>query len=71
MQVPMLASRRGLGRIRMGSISDHFAILNNVNARVEKLAVAVALDGDHRRVFHAICTDRSSQRPLAWRKQRR
>ena len=56
-EVPVLASRRGLDPIRVGPIPPHLAILNNVNARIEELAVAAALDGDPRKVFHAICMD--------------
>jgi alpha-galactosidase len=56
-EVPVLASRGGLDPIRVGPIPDHLGILNNVNARVEELAVAAALDGDRRKVIHAICMD--------------
>jgi alpha-galactosidase len=33
------------------------AILNNVSARCEELAVEAAIEGDPRKVFHAICMD--------------
>jgi flavin reductase (DIM6/NTAB) family NADH-FMN oxidoreductase RutF len=41
----------------VGPLPDHPAILNNVSARCEELAVAAALEGDRRKVFHAICMD--------------
>jgi alpha-galactosidase len=56
-EVPVLASRRGLDPLHVGSLPDHLAILNNVNARIEELAVAASREGDPRKVFHAICMD--------------
>ncbi|MEW5804851.1 MAG: alpha-glucosidase/alpha-galactosidase, partial [bacterium] len=43
--------------IQVGSLPDHLAILNNINARCEDLAVLGALQGDPRKVFHAIIMD--------------
>jgi alpha-galactosidase len=56
-EVPVLASRRGLDPLHVGPLPDHLAILNNVNARIEELAVAASREGDPRKVFHAICMD--------------
>ena len=56
-EVPVLASQRGLEPIRVGALPDHLAIINNVNARCEELAVQGALEGDPRKVFHAVCMD--------------
>ena len=56
-EVPLLASRGTLQPMRVGKLPDHLAILNNVSARCEDLAVEAALDGDPRKVFHAICMD--------------
>lgn len=56
-EVPVLASRRGLDPIHVGPLPDHLAILNNINARCEELAVEGALEGDKRKIFHAICLD--------------
>ncbi len=56
-EVPVLASKRGLDPLRVGPLPDHLAIINDVNARIEELAVAAALDCDPRKVFHAICMD--------------
>jgi len=56
-EVPVLASKRGLDPIAVGKLPDHLAILNNVSARCEELAVEAAIEGDPRKVFHAICMD--------------
>jgi len=56
-EVPVLASKYGLEPIHVGPLPAHLAILNNINARCEELAVEGALTGDPRKVFHAICFD--------------
>lgn len=56
-EVPVLASKRGLDPIHVGPLPDHLAILNNINAGCEELAVEGALTGDKRKIFHAICMD--------------
>jgi alpha-galactosidase len=56
-EVPVLASKRGLSPIHVGKLPDHLAILNNISARCEELAVEAAIEGDPRKVFHAICFD--------------
>ncbi len=56
-EVPVLASKRGLDPIHVGPLPEHLAILNNINARCEDLTVEASFDGDPRKVFHAICMD--------------
>ncbi|NLC54023.1 MAG: alpha-galactosidase [Firmicutes bacterium] len=56
-EVPVFASRRGLDPIRVGSLPEQLAILNNISARCEEMAVEGALTGDPRKIFHAICYD--------------
>lgn len=56
-EVPILASKRGLDAIHVGALPDHLAVLNNTSARCEELAVEAALTGDPRKVFHSICFD--------------
>jgi alpha-galactosidase len=56
-EVPVIASKRGLNPIHVGPIPEHLVILNNINARCEELAVEAAIEGDPRKVFHAICFD--------------
>ncbi len=56
-EVPVLASRRGLDPIHIGPLPPQLAILNNISARCEELAVEGSLTGDPRMVFHAVCFD--------------
>jgi alpha-galactosidase len=56
-EVPVLASKHGLDPLHVGPLPDHLAVLTNVNARCEDLAVEGALSGDRRKVFHAVCFD--------------
>jgi alpha-galactosidase len=56
-EVPVLATRRGLDPIQIGKLPPQLAILNNINAGCEELAVEAHLTGDPRKVFHAICHD--------------
>jgi alpha-galactosidase len=43
--------------VHVGALPDHLAVLNNINARCEDLAVEGALSGDPRKIFHAVCFD--------------
>ncbi len=56
-EVPVLASRRGLDPMHVGPLPDHLAVLVNTSARCEELAVEGAITGDPRKIFHAICMD--------------
>ncbi len=56
-EVPVLASIHGLEPIHVGALPDHLALINNVSARCEELAVEAAFTGDKRKVFHAVCMD--------------
>jgi alpha-galactosidase len=56
-EVPVLASKKGLSPIHVGSLPPQLAILNNISARCEDLAVEGAIEGDPQKVFHAICFD--------------
>ncbi len=56
-EVPVLASKRGLSPIHVGSLPEQLAILINTSARCEELAVEAAITGDPRKVFHSICFD--------------
>jgi alpha-galactosidase len=53
----VLATRRGLEPLKVGPLPAHLAIINNVSARCEDLAVEGAVEGDARKVFHAIAMD--------------
>ena len=56
-EVPVMASKRGLDPIHVGPLPDQLAILNNINSQCEELAVEGALTGDKRKIFYAICHD--------------
>ena len=56
-EVPVMASKRGLSPIAVGKLPAQLAIMNNLSAACEDLAVEAAIEGDPRKVFHAICHD--------------
>lgn len=56
-EVPVLASKRGFDPIHVGALPPQLAILNNISAACEELAVEAAITGDPRKVFHAVCYD--------------
>jgi len=56
-EVPMVTSKRGFDPIHVGSLPQHLAILNNINARCEELAVEGALSGDPTKIYHAVYFD--------------
>jgi len=56
-EVPVLASKNRIKPIHAGALPEHLAVLVNTNARCEELAVEGALEGDPRKIFHAICFD--------------
>jgi alpha-galactosidase len=56
-EVPVIASKAGLRPIHVGSIPEQLAILNNINARCEELAVKGCITGDKRKIFYAIAFD--------------
>lgn len=56
-EVPVIASKRGLSPVHVGSMPEHLAVLVNTNARCEELAVEAAITGDPRKLFHAVCFD--------------
>jgi len=56
-EVPVIASKAGLRPLFVGSLPDHLAVLNNISARCEELAVEGLTESDRRKVFHAILFD--------------
>ena len=56
-EVPVLASKRGLDPLHVGPLPEQLAILNNINARCEELAVEGALEGNKRQLFPALSPD--------------
>ncbi|MDI9499143.1 MAG: alpha-galactosidase [Bacillota bacterium] len=56
-EVPVLASPKGLEAIHVGPLPPQLAILNNINARCEELAVEGSFEGDATKIFHACLFD--------------
>lgn len=56
-EVPVLASKRGLSPMHVGPLPDQLALLVNTSSRIEELAIEGALSGDPRKIFQAICYD--------------
>lgn len=56
-EVPVTASRNGLRAMHVGPLPEQLALLNNISARCEELAVEGSLEGDARKVFHAVLFD--------------
>ena len=56
-EVPVLASQRGLNAMQVGDLPAQLAVLNNTSARCEELAVEGALKGDAKAIYHAVIFD--------------
>ncbi|MGE5559012.1 MAG: alpha-galactosidase [Bacillota bacterium] len=56
-EVPVIASKRGISPMHVGPLPAQLAILNNISARCEELAVEGSITGDPRKIYHAICYD--------------
>jgi len=64
-EVPVLASERGLEIIHPGPLPEHIAIFNNVSSRIEELCVRAAIEKNSRKIFQAICMDPLSSAVLS------
>lgn len=56
-EVPVFADRQGFHPVFVGALPPQLAALNNVSIAVEEMAVAAAVTGNPRKVFHAIAYD--------------
>jgi alpha-galactosidase len=56
-EVPVWASRKGLEPVHVGALPPQCAILTNLSAQIEEMAVEAAISGDPRLVYQAICHD--------------
>ena len=56
-EVPVLASRRGLEPIAVGKMPPQLALLSGTSAQIEELAVAGSLAGDKEMIYQAVCFD--------------
>jgi len=56
-EVPVMASKRGLDPIHVGPLPPQCALLNNISVGCEELAVEGIITGDKEKIFHAVCYD--------------
>jgi alpha-galactosidase len=56
-EVPVWASKKGLSPVRVGSLPAQCAMLTNLSASIEEMAVEGAITGNPRQVFQAILHD--------------
>ena len=56
-EVPVVASKTGLRNIHVGPLPAQLALLTNISAQCEELAIQGCIDGDKRKIFHAIAYD--------------
>lgn len=56
-EVPVLASKAGIEPLHVGKLPDQLAVLVNISARCEELAVKGCIEGDKRKIFHAVLFD--------------
>ncbi len=56
-EVPVLASRRGLEPIHVGSLPPQCALLSGTSAQIEEMAVEGGRTGDREMVYQAVCFD--------------
>jgi alpha-galactosidase len=56
-EIPVWASRQGLQPLRVGALPPQCAVLTNLSAQVEEMAVEAALTGNRRLVYQAIAND--------------
>ena len=56
-EVPVLASRRGLEPIAVGKMPPQLALLSGQSSQIEELAVEGCLAGDKEMIYQAICFD--------------
>ncbi|HNX13517.1 MAG TPA: alpha-galactosidase [Oscillospiraceae bacterium] len=56
-EAPVRAGKDGIKPFRVGKLPDQLAVLVNTSARCEELAVQGCIDGDKRKIYHAILFD--------------
>jgi len=56
-EVPVWASRKGLSPVYVGALPPQCALLTNLSASIEEMAVEAAISGDPRLVYQAIAHD--------------
>jgi len=56
-EVPVLASQRGLEPIHVGKMPAQLALLSGTSAQIEEMVVEASLTGNKEMVYQAICYD--------------
>ncbi len=56
-EVPVLASKRGLEPIHVGPLPRQLGLLCSVSAQIEEMAVEASFTGDRELVYQAVCFD--------------
>jgi len=56
-QIPVRVDKRGFHPESVGELPLHLAALNNMHVNIQRLALEAALEGNRRKVFHAIALD--------------
>ena len=56
-EVPVLASKRGLEPIHVGKMPPQCALLSGTNAQIEEMVVEGGIEGDRDMIYQAICYD--------------
>ena len=56
-EVPVVASRSGLRPVHVGPLPAQLALINSINAQCEELAVEGFIEGDRRKIYHAVLFD--------------
>ena len=56
-EIPVWASRKGLESVAVGALPPQCAILTNLSAQIEEMAVEAALTGNRRLVHQAVAND--------------
>ena len=69
-EVPVLASRRGLDAFKVGDLPAQLALMNNISSRIEEMAVEGSLAGDREMIYQAICFDPLTSAVLSLREIR-
>ncbi|HPF56868.1 MAG TPA: alpha-glucosidase/alpha-galactosidase, partial [Clostridiales bacterium] len=56
-EAPVRAGQDGIKPFRVGKLPDQLAVLVNTSARCEELAVQGCIEGDKRKIYHAVLFD--------------
>jgi len=56
-EVPVVASKAGLRAMHVGPLPAQLALMNNISARCEELAIEGSLEGNRRKIYYACAFD--------------